>query len=107
MTASQTCLAVALIALSLSGCGNVCDRMCDAQADLLEGCFETWESSWQNQSYANREAFVARCYNVWGEALEALDSESPERQEFRARCQVQLEVALSDSDCESVLLIDP
>jgi len=107
MSASQICLAVALIAMSLSGCGNVCDQMCDAQADLMEGCFGSWESSWQDQSYANREAFVARCYNVWGEALEALDSDSIERQEFQARCRVQLEVALTDSDCESLLLIDP
>jgi len=73
----------------------------------MEGCFETWESSWQEQSYANREAFVARCYNVWGGALDALEADSTEEQEFRARCQVQLEVALADSDCESVLLIDP
>ena len=74
MTVLETYLPITLIALSLCGCANVCDRMCDAQADLLEGCFETWESSWEELSYANREVFVARCYGVWGDALEALDS---------------------------------
>ena len=91
----------------LMGCGEVCDRMCDAQADLMEKCFPTWESSWEEQSYSGREAFVERCYTVWGDAHGALESGSTEAQEFEERCRVQFEIALADSDCESVLQIDP
>lgn len=90
-----------------AGCENVCDRMCDAQADLMEACFSTWESSWQAQSYSDRGAFIDRCYTVWGDAHEALESGSTEAQEFQERCRVQFEIALADSDCESVLQIDP
>ena len=91
----------------LAGCDDVCDRMCDAQADLMEECFSTWESSWQEQSYSDRGAFIDRCYTVWGDAHEALESGSIEAQEFQERCRVQFEIALADSDCESVLQIDP
>jgi hypothetical protein len=102
-------LAAALIvaASALGGCGEVCDQMCDAQADLMEKCFPTWESSWEEQSYSGREAFVERCYTVWGDAHGALESGSIGAQEFEERCRVQFEIALADSDCESVLQIDP
>jgi hypothetical protein len=90
-----------------AGCDDVCDRMCDAQADLMEKCFPTWESSWEEQSYRSREAFIGRCYTVWGDASEDLESGSTEAQEFQERCRVQFEIALADSDCESVLQIDP
>lgn len=100
--------AVLIVAASvLGGCGEVCDRMCDAQADLMEKCFPTWESSWEEQSYSGREAFVERCYTVWGDAHGALESGSTEANEFEERCRVQFEIALADSDCESVLQIDP
>ena len=107
MTASETLASIALIGLLLGGCGNICNRMCDAQADLMEGCFDTWESSWQGQSYENREAFIARCDSLWAGALEALEEDSVESQEFEESCRVQMELALADSDCESLLLIDP
>lgn len=107
MNVANTFVVLVLTLLCMAGCGNVCDRMCDAQADLMEGCFDTWESSWQEQSFSGREAYLARCYSVWGDAFEDLDKESTDRQQFQVQCETQLEVALADSDCESLLLIDP
>ena len=91
----------------LSACNNTCDRMCDAQAELMERCFPTWDTSWQQESYANQDEFLARCYSVWGEELDSLDADSIEYSDFNDRCERQLQVAISDVDCESPLLIEP
>ncbi|MBJ93056.1 MAG: hypothetical protein CMP23_01130 [Rickettsiales bacterium] len=99
-------LTLMALSLGLVGCDESCDRMCDAQADLMEACFPTWESSWQEQSYSSRDAFVERCYVVWGEAAEASD-EAEAQAVIAERCRVQLQIALADEDCESVLQIDP
>ena len=97
-----------LLSLALvAGCGNVCDRMCTAQADVLERCFPTWESSWEDQSYASRQDFTDRCQELWGQTLEQLEENSDERERFADQCQLELETALSDTDCESLLSIDP
>lgn len=92
---------------TLTACQNVCDRMCDSQADLMERCFSDWESSWQEESYADREEFTDRCYAVWGDELDSLDEDSTEHQAFSDRCQRELQRAQSDIDCESLLLVEP
>ena len=96
-----------LCAASLSGCANVCDRMCTAQADMFERCFDSWESSWEQLSYDNRQHFEDRCHSVWGDALEDLDNEDPERTALTERCERDLQTARSDVDCESLVSIDP
>ena len=96
-----------LLALCLGGCANTCDRMCDSQAELMERCFDTWDTSWAGESYSGRDEFVERCYAVWGDELDAIDSDTTAYSDFNDRCERQLQVAISDVDCESPLLIEP
>ncbi len=98
---------LAAVAVAASGCGNVCDRMCDAQADMIEGCLPTWETTWNDLSYDSRDHFLDRCYAVWGDSLGELDKDDPERDAIQARCQRDLETARSDADCQSLLSVDP
>ncbi len=98
---------VLLGSFALAGCGNVCDRMCDAQADMIERCLPTWDTSWSELSYSDRTDFEDRCHAVWGDAAEELDADDPERAEIERRCERDLQTALSDIDCESLLSLDP
>jgi len=98
---------LAALLVLLAGCGNVCDRMCETQAEVIEGCLATWELTWPELSYDNQDHYLDRCHAVWGDALEALEDDDPERDVLTARCQRELETARSDSDCESLLSIDP
>lgn len=100
------CLFVALLVLGLAGCGNVCDRMCDAQADMLERCIPDWETSWEELSYDSRDHFVERCYSVHGEGLDQLDQDDPAREETELCCERNLQVARSDVDCESLVSLN-
>lgn len=98
----------ALLALfAAAGCSNVCDQMCDAEADMIERCLPTWDTTWTELSYSDRADFEARCYGVWGGAIEELDKDDPDRVDTERRCERDLEIALSDTDCESLLSIDP
>lgn len=101
--------AAAVIGLACAGvgCSNTCDRMCTAQADLIERCSSTWGSTWEDLSYEGRADYLERCNQVWGEALEELDEDSEEWDSLSNQCDRELETALSDTDCESLLSIDP
>lgn len=105
MRATRFPLALLLLFAS-HGCGNTCDRMCDAQADMLERCFPEWEMSWLDLSYDDREHFEERCHAVQGGALDELDRDDPARDEINLCCDRNLEVARSDADCESLLSLD-
>ncbi len=105
MTALRPLLAAAAL-LALAGCGNVCDRMCDAQADMLERCFPEWEMAWQDLSYDDRDHFLDRCHSVQGEGLEQLERDDPYREETEQCCDRNLQIARSDIDCESLLSLD-
>ncbi len=98
-------LLIAIVALP--ACTNQCDRMCDAEADLMERCFDSWGSSWAAESYSGRDEFTERCYAVWGDELDALESDEAGYDDFLDRCERQLQVAIGDVDCESLLLIEP
>ncbi len=105
MTLLRSLLAASVL-VALAGCGNVCDRMCDAQADMLERCFPEWEMSWEDLSYDGRDHFIDRCYVVQGEGLDQLDQDDPGRQETERCCERNLQTARSDIDCESLLSLD-
>ena len=81
--------------------------MCDAEAELIERCFVSWDTSWVELTYDDRDEFLGRCYAVWGDELDSLDEDSVEYSDFTDRCERQLQVAISDVDCESPLLIEP
>lgn len=100
-------LVALLLSVAASGCANTCDRMCDAQAELMERCFASWDTSWQGESYSDKDEFLGRCYALWGDELDSLESDSAEYADFDNRCERQLQVAISDVDCESPLLIEP
>ena len=106
MRAPITLLTLLLVA-ALGGCANTCDRMCDSQAELMERCFSRWDTSWQGESYSDRDEFLNRCYALWGDELDSLDADSQDYGDFVDRCERQLEVAISDVDCESPQLIEP
>jgi len=97
----------AALLTSVAGCSNTCDRMCTAQADLIERCSSTWGSTWEDLSYSGRTEYLERCSQVWGEALNDLDEDSEEWDSLSNQCDRELETALSDTDCESLLSIDP
>ena len=94
-----------LLVAGLAGCGNVCDRMCDAQADMMERCFTDWEMSWTDLSYDDKDHFVDRCHAVQGEGLDELSDETA-KQDVERCCERNLEAARSDIDCESLLTLD-
>ena len=96
-----------LCLLLLPACGNVCEQMCDAQAEMIEGCLETWDTSWSELSYLDRADFGSRCYAVYGEALSELDEGSPEAVVLEDRCSQDLQTASTDIDCQSLVSIDP
>jgi hypothetical protein len=96
-----------LLLFALSGCGNVCDQMCVAQADMFDRCLDTWETTWTEISYAGREDFMTRCNTVYGDALDGLDEGSTEAVILEGRCSEDLQSASSDSDCQSLVTIDP
>ncbi len=100
-------LALVFAAAVATACGNTCDRMCDAQADLMERCFVTWETSWAEQSYDHRDDFIARCTSVWGDALDATEEGSSERRALELDCEAQLDASLADTDCQTLLLVEP
>ena len=93
-----------LLPVLLLGCGNVCDRMCDARADLADRCMETWELSWEALSYpGGRGEYLERCEAVTGDALDDLDSDDPARDELIDECTADLDAAAADTDCETLL----
>ncbi|MCO4771658.1 MAG: hypothetical protein KDA24_16615 [Deltaproteobacteria bacterium] len=89
--------------LSLSGCANVCDRMCTAQADLFESCLDDWGTTWEEQDYANKDAYLDRCLSVWGDGFEETSRNSPEREELSQECTSKLQRAEADIDCQTLL----
>ena len=91
----------------LVGCGNVCDQMCEAQADMIARCLDNWETSWEELSYEGRQDFLSRCDVVWGDALDELDEDDPSRVDVETRCSRDLQTAQSDIDCQSLVSIDP
>ena len=97
----------ALLTLALSGCASVCDQMCDAQADMIDRCLGTWETTWEDLSYAGHDDFTERCYAVYGDAFDGLDEGSTEAIVLEDRCTQDLQAAASDIDCESLVSIDP
>jgi hypothetical protein len=100
-------LAFALLFPLTAGCGNVCDQMCTAQAEMIDGCLTTWETTWPELSYSGTDDFIERCMVVYGEALDGLDSGSTEAVVLEDRCSQDLQTATTDIDCQSLVSIDP
>jgi hypothetical protein len=100
-------LTLALVLFGVSGCTNECDAMCDAQGEMIGGCLAQWGTTWDELSYADQDAFVSRCYAIWGDALQDLDEDDPERAQLLRQCQTDTEVARSDTDCQSLVSINP
>ena len=96
-------LFLALALLSLSGCANVCDRMCDAKVELYESCLPEWGTTWEEEGYADADAYLDRCLSVWGDAYDQTDKDSSERQELSQECTSTLGLAQSDTDCQTLL----
>jgi len=96
-------LALALcLAPLLPACANVCDRKCLSEADLFERCLPTWNTTWVEQGFADRNAFLDRCYAVWGDAWETTERGSVERETLGQECTTQLQRAEADTDCETL-----
>jgi len=96
--------AILLAALLLaSGCANVCDRKCVSEADLFDSCLTTWNTTWEEQGYADKDAFLDRCHSVWGDGYDQTERGSTERQELEQECTTQLQRAEADTDCQTLL----
>jgi hypothetical protein len=93
--------------LALPGCGNVCDQMCTAQADMIDRCLSTWDTTWPELSYSDREGFMTRCSVVYGDALLDLEEGSTEAVLLEDRCAQDQQTASTDIDCQSLVSIDP
>jgi len=93
--------------LALSGCGNICDQMCGAQASMIDRCLTTWDTTWPELSYDDRDAFMTRCSAVYGDALSDLEEASTEAILLEDRCAQDQQTASSDIDCQSLVSIDP
>lgn len=100
-------LGLALLLLAVPGCGNVCDQMCEAQADMLARCLDSWDTSWEELSYGSEDDFLERCHVVYGDALDDLESGESDAVRLETRCSQDLQTAESDIDCQSLLSIDP
>ena len=96
-------LLVLLLVSVLPGCSNVCDRMCTAQADLFETCLPDWGTTWEEQGYAGKEAYLDRCMSVWGDGFAQTERNSSEREALSQECTAQLQAAEADNDCETLL----
>ncbi len=100
-------ISLAVLLFAASGCTNDCDDMCDAQGAMIERCLDTWGTSWGELSYADQDEFVTRCYAIWGDRLADLDDDHPDYEGLVRQCQTDAEIARSDTDCESLVSIDP
>jgi len=100
-------ISLALVLFAVTGCTNECDDMCDAQGDMIERCLGDWDSSWEELSYADRDGYVNRCYAIWGDALQDLDEGDAEYDSLVRQCQTDGEIARSDTDCQSLVSINP
>ncbi len=89
--------------LLTSGCANICDRKCVSEADLFERCLPTWNTTWEEQGYADRDAYLDRCYSIWGDGFEATERGSDERKDLEQECTTQLQRSGSDTDCQTLL----
>lgn len=96
-----------LLLLVGAGCANPCDRMCDAKADLQEACFAQWGSSWAEEGYEDRGEWLGRCYAVWGDSVEDLSRNDPDRSALEDRCARELAQAQADLECDALLLVEP
>lgn len=100
-------ISVAVLLFAASGCTNDCDTMCDSQAAMIERCLGEWDTSWEELSYAGAQDFTDRCYTIWGDALQDLDEGDAEYEQLVRQCQTDGEIARSDTDCQSLVSIDP
>ena len=100
-------LFLALLSFGISGCGNICDQMCTAQADMIDRCLTTWDTTWPELSYADHDDFLNRCSVVYGDALSDLEEASTEAILLEDRCTRDQQTASSDIDCQSLVSIDP
>jgi hypothetical protein len=77
--------------------------MCASVADMYERCFPVWETSWVDESYADRADFLDRCTVVWGDGLTELPRGSDERADLAGECASRMRAAEADVDCETLL----
>ena len=82
---------------------NVCDRMCTAQSDLFERCLPTWETTWEEYGYTDKDDYLDRCLAVWGDGFEQTERNSTERDDLSQECLSELQAAEADPDCETLL----
>ena len=92
-----------LAALLTPGCANECDSACDAMGEYVERCLDTWATTWEEQSYDDRQDYVARCSVVYADELDDLDEGSEEHSSLLAICDANRALAESDTDCETLL----
>ena len=95
-------LLVAVVALG-PGCANECDTACEAQADYFDRCIPVWGTTWVEQSYDDREDYLARCRAVYADQLDEEDEGSDEYRELLAICDGNLSRSESDTDCETLI----
>jgi hypothetical protein len=86
-----------------SGCGNDCDNACDAQADYFERCIDTWGTTWEDNSYEDRQDFLVRCKAVYGDQLDAEEEGSEAYRELLAICDANAARSQADTDCETLI----
>ena len=86
-----------------AGCTNDCDTACDAQGAYFERCLEQWGTTWEEQSYNDKDDYLARCRVVYGDQLDAEEEGSEPYRELLAICDGNLTRAEADTDCETLL----
>jgi hypothetical protein len=96
-------LPVLLLLAGAPACTNECDTACGAQADYFERCLDTWGTTWVEQSYEDKQDYLARCAVVYGDQLDAEEEGTEAYNVLLAICDGNISRAESDTDCETLI----
>jgi hypothetical protein len=101
--AMRLLLPVLLLLAGAPACTNECDAACGAQADYFERCLDTWGTTWVEQSYEDKQDYLARCAVVYGDQLDAEEEGTEAHNVLLAICDGNISRAESDTDCETLI----
>jgi hypothetical protein len=101
--AMRLLLPVLLLLAAAPACTNECDAACGAQADYFERCLDTWGTTWVEQSYEDKQDYLARCAVVYGDQLDAEEEGTEAYNVLLAICDGNISRAESDTDCETLI----